>query len=353
METENLKIFVRGAYDLQKLRIQMGNRIVANFKARLGQKPSESEDTLDEKGKELLIQIRQSYKKITDNVKTFPRQSSFEGDQIISTFTELCLVAQYISLETQEISHFKRLGSMLNEYPIYSDYLSNVKGIGPAMAGLLISEIDIYRCKYPSSLWKYAGLDVVAEWELDRIENLINPNKIAYDFPTKKPFWTFKDRFNFTHFEKEGAPNELHIFYKEENLQAKLIYVWAGDQKGRSKKKEHLVQTEYIDKHENVAFKMGITFNPWLKTKLIGVLASSFLRAGENPYSTIYRDYKNRIENHPDHIEKTKGHRHNMSMRYMIKQFLIDLHKNWRAIEGLPVSTSYSEGKLGKVHKAG
>jgi len=287
METNNLKIFVRGAYDLQKLRIQMGNRIVANFKARLGQKPSEKEDTIDEQGKVLLTQIRRSYKKITDKIKTFPRQSTFKGDQVISTFTELCLVAQYISLESQEASHFKRLGSMLNEYPIYSEFLKEVKGIGPAMAGVLISEIDIERCQYPSSLWKYAGLDV------------------------------------------------------------------AEDGRGRSKKKEHLVTTKYVNKDGEDAIKLGITFNPWLKTKLVGVLASSFLRAGDNPYSQVYRDDKNRLENHPKHIEKTKGHRHNMAMRKMIKIFLIDLHIAWRGIAGLPVSASYCEGKLGKVHKAG
>jgi hypothetical protein len=353
MEINNLKIFVRGAYDLQKLRIQMGNRIVANFKARLGQKAGESEETLDEKGKELLSQIRKSYKKITDNVKTFPRQSTFTGDQVISTFTELCLVAQYVSLETQEDSHFKRLGSMLNEYPIFTEYLKDVRGIGPAMAGVLISEIDIEKCQYPSSLWKYCGLDVVAEWTLDRVVALVNPDKIPHKFPEKRPFYIFKDQFNFLHFEKEGEPNELHIFYKEKTLKAKLIYVWTGDLKGRSKKKEHLVQTEYIDKNNEVAFKMGITFNPWLKSKLIGVLASSFLRAGDNIYSQAYRDYKNRIENHPDHLEKTKGHRHNMAMRYMIKIFLIDFHRTWRAIEELPVTTVYSKGKLGIVHKAG
>lgn len=287
METDNLKIFVRGAYDLQKLRIQMGNRIVANFKASLGQKPNEAEDTIDEKGKELLNQIRHSYKKITDKVKTFPRQSNFKGDQVISTFTELCLVSQYVNLEFQEDRHFKRLGSMLNEYKIYTEFLQQVKGIGPAMAGVLISEINIERCQYPSSLWKYAGLDV------------------------------------------------------------------AEDGHGRSKKKEHLVTTKYINKDGEEAEKLGITFNPWLKTKLIGVLASSFLRAGENPYSEVYRDYKNRIENHPDHLEKTKGHRHNMAMRYMVKIFLIDLHKTWRKIAGLPVSESYAEGKLKMVHKAG
>ena len=60
----NLKILVRGAYDIQKLRIQMGNRLVGNFKAKLGQAPSEPEDTIDVTGQVVLKQLRADYKKI-------------------------------------------------------------------------------------------------------------------------------------------------------------------------------------------------------------------------------------------------------------------------------------------------
>lgn len=282
----NLKTIVRGAYDVQKLRIQMGNRIVGNFKAKIGQEPSKPEDGLDAEGKMLLNNLRVHYKKITDGISTFPRQAKFKGDEVISDYTELCLLAQYIELEQSEKQHFSRLGNILKDYPVYSQFLVNLKGIGPAMAGIIISEIDITKARYPSSLWKYAGLDV------------------------------------------------------------------ASDGQGRSRKKEHLVDSEYMDKDGNQQTKKGISFNPFLKSKLIGVLASSFLRAGDNEYSQIYRNYKNRIENHASHQEKTKGHRHNMAMRYMVKRFLVDLHREWRTIEGLPVSQEYHEAKLGHKHSA-
>lgn len=38
MNNNPLRTLVRGAYDIQKLRIQSGNRIVGNFKAKLGHK---------------------------------------------------------------------------------------------------------------------------------------------------------------------------------------------------------------------------------------------------------------------------------------------------------------------------
>ena len=281
----NIKTMVRGAYDIQKLRIQTGNRIVANFKAKLGQEPGTPEKELDAEGKKILKNLREHYKKITDGVKTFPRQASFKGDEVISDYTELCLISQYMDLESSENTHFNRLKSVLKEYPIYMEFLEGVKGIGPAMAGVIISEIDIARAEYPSSLWKYAGLDV------------------------------------------------------------------AKDGQGRSRKAEHLEESEYISKDGEVKTKRGITFNPFLKTKLIGVLGTSFLRAGDNPYRTIYDNYKRRLQNMPAHQEKSKGHIHNMAIRYMVKRFLVDLYQHWRKLEGLPVADEYSKAKLGITHK--
>lgn len=285
-DRSNLKTIVRGAYDVQKLRIQMGNRIVGNFKAKLGQAPGQPEEEMDAEGKQILESIRAAYKKITDGVKVFPRQKDFVGDEVISDYTELCLVAQYIDLEKHEDQHFRRLGNILEEFPIYVHFLKGVRGVGPAMAGVIISEIDITKAKYPSSLWAYAGLDVASN----------------------------------------GA--------------------------GRSRKKEHLVERAYTDREGNPATRVGITFNPFLKTKLLGVLASSFLRCKDSPYADVYRNYKHRLEGHEKYKDVSKGHRHNMSMRYAVKRFLVDLYAKWREIEGLPVSKEYHEAKQGHVHAA-
>lgn len=282
----DIKIMVRGAYDIQKLRIMMGNRIVANFKAKLGQKPGMSEKELEEVEKTVLITLRASYKKITDGVTTLPRQSTFKGDEVISSYTELVLVDQYLSLEEQEAKQFKRLGNVLKDFPVYNEFLVSVYGVGPAMAGVIVSEINIHAAQYPSSLWKYAGLDV------------------------------------------------------------------AGDGQGRSRRKEHQEESTYLDKEKKEQTKMGITFNPFLKTKLVGVLGSSFIKQSPDKcvYRKIYDDYKHRLEHSPAHVEKSKGHRHNMAVRYAVKRFLADLYIVWRTLEGLPVAKEYSEDKLGIVH---
>lgn len=277
---------VRSAYDLQKLRVEMGNRLVATFKSKLGHTPGEKEkDSIDEPGLKFLRELKLHFDKLTTGVtKALPAKSQWKGDGLISSYTEACLIAEYLSLEKSEASQFRRLQGALDEFPVYQEFLAGVRGCGPAMSAVVISSIDIARATYPSSLWKFAGLDVA-----------------------------------------EGS--------------------------GRSRRKEHLRQVAYTDKNGKPATRAGITFNPFLKTKLIGVLGPCLIKANSEPYRDIYDGYKNRLENHPKWAERTKGHRHNAAVRYMIKMFLVDLYKAWRKLEGLKVHPPYNEAKLGIIHK--
>ena len=276
-----LKAAVNGFYSIQKTRIRVGNNIVGNFKVKIGQEPSSPESDLDADAKLLLQNLRASYQKITDGVASMtPRR--FKEDGLISDFSEFALVQQYDKLVEAEESSFKQISYAVKGFDIYRNFLEDVKGVGPTMAAVIISGFDIHKAEYPSSLWAYAGLDVV-----------------------------------------KGA--------------------------GRSRKKEHLVETTYVDADGNEQTKMGISFNPFLKTKLIGVLGSSFVKTN-GKYRDIYDNYKHRISNMPSHEEKSKGHRNNMAIRYTVKRFLVDLYYNWRTMEGLPVADEYSVAKLKMTH---
>jgi hypothetical protein len=306
----NVCLFIRGIYSVQKLRIQIGNRICAQFKAKLGQAPGTSEDDLDDDSVKILDQLRTEFKKITDGVKNV-KLATFKSSPLISDYTEFCLLQQYLELEESEERHLKNVEKMLVEYPIWNEFLSKIPGCGPKMGGIIISEIDIKIAKYPSSLWQYAGLGV----------------------------------------EPDGA--------------------------GTSRRKEHLKVIPYTDKDGNPATRVGIRFNPFLKTKLIGVLGPCILKSGtkkvkvddktkildlenSSSYVKIYLNYKNRLENHSQYgvafdstIKGNKAHRHNMAIRYMIKRFLVDLYNVWRKLENLPVAPEYGEAKLGHIHGAG
>lgn len=278
-----LKSIVKSGYDLQKIRIQIGNRVVASFKHKLGQKPGMTEEEMEKEAQNLLSDLRKSYLRLADAMPKVIRQKNFKGDGLITSFAEYSLVSNYNSVLEAEERQFKDAEKILVDFKIYREFLSKVKGCGPMMSAIIISELDPYKAEYPSQFWKYAGLDV------------------------------------------------------------------GPDNRGRGRYSEHLVEIEYINKEGEKAIKKGITFNPFLKTKLLGVLASSFLKS-KSEYSAYYYNYKNRLENHPVHKEKTPKHRHNMAMRYMIKRFLVDLHVKWRELEGLPVAKEYSEAKLGIIH---
>ncbi len=376
MSQQNLKTIVRGAYDIQKLRIQMGNRIVGNFKAKLGQDAGEKEETLDEDAKQILDNLRTAFKKLTDGVSTFPKQKTFKGEGVISSFTELCLVAQYVGLEKHEKEHFKRLGQILREYPVFTGFLDDVNGVGPAMAGVIVSEIDISKAIYASSLWAYAGLDSVSKWIWQRT-SVIKANLAA-----EKPSLVVETELDALEADERciipdgeivlrgvadgacdrepqdgkyaDARNECIVKIRRDGYEFDCLYrqFHCG---GRSRRKEHLRDVEYKDKDGKTQTKKGITFNPFLKTKLTGVLGPSFLKVKESPYKDVYYDYKHRLESHPKYgleTDTSKGRRHNMAIRYAVKRFLVDLYVAWRTIEGLPVAEEYSKSKLGIEHAA-
>lgn len=285
MNKENLKALISGLYDLQKLRISTGNRITINIKSKLGQGPSMKESEMEKEAKQYLIDIRKHFKLITEGLLMIPTARQFKADGVFDDYTEMNLAGLYTRLYEDEQLQIKRLEGVLKDFPIWTKFLLGVRGVGPMMAGVIISSLDPYKAKYPSSFHKYIGIDVV-----------------------------------------NGV--------------------------GRTRKKEHLEETEYTDKDGNIKTKMGITFNPWAKTKIVGVLGSSFIKqpADKCKYRKIYDDYKFRLQNHKIHKDKTKLHIHNMANRYMIKHFLIDLHMFWRGLEGLEVSQPYEVAKLGYHH---
>lgn len=280
-----IRSVVKGAYDLQKIRIQTGLRIVANYKSRIGQAPGQLESEISKDAQDLLAKMRAEYDLITDAIaeKRSPHKG-FVGRELIDAYAEYVMVDSYVFLSEREDLAFKNVARIVYGHPV-SRFFKDVRGIGPVMAAVMISEINIFKTPRISNLWSLAGLDV------------------------------------------------------------------APDGRGRSMRKEHLIDREYIDKDGNLATKKSITYNPFLKTKLMGVAANCMVIAGGGgKYREIYDNYKHRLQHRPDLAEESKAHIDAMSKRYMVKMMLQDLWMFWRAEEGLEITESYAEAKLGIVH---
>lgn len=380
MPKDIIRSIVRGIYDLQKNRIQMGNRIVANFRTKLGILPSKKEDTGSEDAK-ILKELRKQWRRVTDGVVSMPKKMmeqielDVNGTAIISGPAENVLISQYINILTEEERQFRDLSRIVESHPLWDAFLKDVVGVGPAMAGVILSEIDIYQAKYVSSIWAYAGLDVVTKWHLQSTtvkRGNMAKKQPTIDIPTEVDYLTEDDECSIVggkivgmEFDMADQPKAVPdnpkavdcgtVAVVEFNRDGYLVHATYRmfHYGGRSRRQDHLTTKEYTDKEGNLQTKVSITFNPWLKTKLLGVLADQFNRRPGEKYGKILVDYKHRLKNMPRHQDKSAGHIHNMAKRYAVKIFLQDLYNVWRRLEGLEVHPPYHEAKLGLIHEEG
>jgi len=291
MNNSLLKSVVRSSYNLQKMRIQIGNRICAHFRVKLGQEPGEAEEELNKDALELIHSLHREYQRITDGIVRLNHKTvKFETEGLITDLTEVYLIRSYIRQLEVEEEQFDSLKKILTEYPIWNHYLKSVNGIGEKMGAVIISSFEIQKARYVSSLWRYAGLGVMF------------------------------------------------------------------DGKGDSKRDEHLIDREYTYKDRETGkmvtkTRKSVVYNPWVKSKVLYGLGTSFLRQGpeKSIYAKMYYEYRNRLENHINWTEATKLHKHRAAIRYMVKRFLADLYVQWRTIEGLEVMPSYEERMLGRA----
>lgn len=209
-----IRVMTRTAYDAQKLRTMTGNRLVQNFKLKLGIDTSAPEgDQEDGEGMKILGQLKKEYDRLADCFSSKKnRQVALSENRLLNSEVEYYLADEYFRMLEAEQLNFRNLGKVLKDVPIWTHFMEGVRGCGPAMAGVIISEIDPHKSPTAASIWSYAGLDV------------------------------------------------------------------ARDGRGRSRRAEHLVDRAYTAKDGSAQTKKSITFNPLLKTKLTGVLGGSFLK---------------------------------------------------------------------------
>lgn len=203
-------------------------------------------------------------------------------------------VANFAGIADEARGNEKQIEKMLHQtlkrFPVYTEFLSGVKGVGDIAAGWIIAEYDIHKATTVSKLWQFTGL---------------NPGLV----PGKK---------------------------RIENKDGSFSYIPTGDMvRGDRLTPGHVAP-----------------FNKRLRTAMVGVLADGFIKA-QAPYAMdYYYPYKARLEQEDGWSEESKGHRDRAAKRYMIKMFLKDLYVAWRTIEGLEVRKPYQEEYLGHKHSA-
>ncbi len=67
----------------------------------------------------------------------------------------------YEELVGWEKAFYNELYALVKNHPLWTDYLSMIKGIGPVLAAWLITDLNPARFTKPSSMWRFCGLHVI------------------------------------------------------------------------------------------------------------------------------------------------------------------------------------------------
>jgi hypothetical protein len=235
-----------------------------------------------------------------------------ERPMVMHEIDKAILEHRFQQLEVQEKEALKDIEQHLETMPFYRDVLSDktrFRGIGPTLAGVILAEFDIRRHDTVSKMWAYSGLRPLDARRCKRCNQVVEASS---DEAVKHP--------------KTAIPCEHS---------GKLVEIAETYASGKAQKR---VRGEKLN------------YNPWLRTKLVGVMAGNLLKSG-SPYRKLYDDYKHRWQSAGKGT--SDGHRHNAALRYMTKMVLQDIWRLWREAEGLPIREPYAVEYLGQGRHEG
>lgn len=184
-----------------------------------------------------------------------------------------------------------KLTSLVKRFPEWQLWLKDVKGCGPLMAAVLITEIDIEKAVNASKIKQFAGL---------------NPGLVP----------------------------------------------------GKKLKGKEIVETGEMIRGDRPTAGFLRPYNAFLKTKVLGVLATCFIKS-QSEYTKVYYDTKTRLKNSDKPVngnaeklwkDESDAHIHNAAVRKMMAIFLQDYYDKVRKIWNLEVRCPYSEEYLGQMH---
>lgn len=271
----------------------------------------------------------------------------------------------------------------LKRIPFYRDVLSDktrYRGIGPTLAGVMLSEFNIEKLVTASKAWAFAGLAPVPAYRCKECHTVLSVEDAAqgpqaFSHPvwaecSKKGIVSLSDVYMSG---KAMKPTKGEKLPYNSFLKTKLVGVLgpvmlqigkyrcvhchglvvqdkeaSKPAKKYSKKKKTEATMEdasttldakamRIYRHSDVACAAGDTLS-----------GDDVVFSDRPTFVKFYEDYKHRKLS--EGWGRSDAHRHQAAIRYMIKMMLLQLWQDWRKHAGLPVRPSYQEEKLGHVH---
>ena len=175
---QQIRCLISNVYDIQKLRIASGNRIVQSFYIQLGVNPSESPDNAEKEQKKMIDQLKKEYQRITDGmvengvslkrqIKTLQADKEENPLELIRNDMDYKLMDSYMMLHKSEDEAIKILDKYVQAHPLYEAFFKDIKGCGTLMSAICIAYLDPRKANHVSSFFKYCGLDTVQDTDKD------------------------------------------------------------------------------------------------------------------------------------------------------------------------------------------
>jgi len=231
----------------------------------------------------------------------------------------------------------RELTELLEEFPIYTEWLKYVKGVGPALAGQIIGLLytedgrGIERFSNVSKLWKYCALDVV-DGRAPR--------------PEKGRHYGRKKKL-------KGVLWKIAV----QMLKAGRL----AEKRGKPIPKGYQYYLEFKRKEEakNKPFRLPVdeAAGKELAEDIGSIRAGTLIKkrgtrtVGRTSVTITRLKRELRKVGRPEDdmilVRLAPSHIHNRALRKLMKLFLALLWEKWRTLEGLPVRPPYAKAILG------
>lgn len=306
MDKEKIKNAVRFFYDLQELRMQSTNR--SHKKTQVVHLDDDDKAFLEKTGK---------------------------------------------GLSTLEKEALKEVSRLIKDHPVWP-YLKEIRGVGPTMAGVILSEVDIFRCDMVSQLWAYCGLAVGPDGKAVRKKK---GEKLGYNPWLKAKMLKVlgESLIKSCSYDPEvGYSTPAAV--RDENGKIQTY----RDESGKTKRvmrrvpfpDDQVPYRKFYDdrKHRRENTYVDVCAACEGSLKVVRICHDEETTPGQKKTRTDIECPNCDGGRKKPLWGASKEHRHKDAIRYMIKMFLSDLYVHWRKKECLSVRTPYAEEYLGHVH---
>lgn len=260
-QKRKIRILTNGIYDIQALRVATGNRLVSALRPEFGLEiPKVDEELLnsddDELRAEAMKQLDEAKKKL--------------DSATAAILKEYKNITEYFATEFGGKGNIERC----------------IEKMGPELA-YIKSDLDY---------------NIVRTYKI-LVEAEQNQLKVLEQEVKKHPMW---DRF---FADVKGCGTQMaavciSYFDPHKARHPSSFWKYAGvdvTPDGHGRTKSDTVTQEYIGDDGKKHTREGLGYNPFVKAKLVGVLSTCFLRAGEgSKYNKCYYDYRHRLESRED-----------------------------------------------------